>query len=69
MQELQLEPQLFFKSCKEEDVAAFMQQHYDVANLNKSPFVPEGNLHLPSPAEYFNCFYVRTLPTFPAKSV
>jgi len=46
-------------------MAAFMQQPYDVANLNKFPFVPEGNLHLQCPPEYLNCFDVRTLSTFP----
>lgn len=47
------------------DMATFMQQHCDVANLNKFSFVPEGNLHLQSPPEYFDCFDVRTLSTFP----
>lgn len=48
-------------------MAAFMQQHYEVTNLNKFPLVPERNLHLQSPPEYFKCFGVRTLSTFPTE--
>lgn len=44
---------------------AFMQQHCDAANMNKFAFVLEGNLHLQSLPEYFNCFDVRTLSTSP----
>lgn len=44
-------------------MATFMQQHCDAENLNKFSFVPEGNLHLQSPPEYFN--YFDTLSAFP----
>lgn len=46
-------------------MATFMQQCCDAANLNKFSFVPEGNLHLQSLPEYFNCFDVRARSTFP----